>query len=98
MARIQKVTATTSFWRAARVEKQRGRMSQGLAAADTAAVLTCRAREKGMPATATVERVPAPSMRLKQARGSPGTSEEGSASAALAVAKTAGKTARMMTK
>src|SRR5450759_3897164 len=67
MARIQKVTATTSSCRAASVAKQRGRMSHALAVADTAPVFTCSARAKGMPLTATVERVPAPSIRLKQA-------------------------------
>src|SRR5450759_5431731 len=67
VARIQKVTATTSFSRAASVEKQRGRMSQALAVAATAPVFTCSARAKGMPLTPTMERVPAPSIRLKQA-------------------------------
>src|ERR1035437_9785245 len=57
MARIQKVTATTSFCRAASVEKQRGRMSQALAVAATAPVFTCSARAKGMPLTGTVETV-----------------------------------------
>ena len=66
------------------MEKQRGRMSQALAVAGTAPVLTWRARRKGMPVTATVDSVPAPSMRLKQASGSPETSDEGSASAAAA--------------
>src|ERR1019366_7562526 len=68
VARIQKVTATTSFCRAASVEKQRGRMSQALAVAATAPVFTCSARAKGMPLTGTVETVTPPSKRLKQSR------------------------------
>src|ERR1035438_4182497 len=84
MARIQKVTATTSFCRAASVEKQRGRMSQALAAAATAPVLTSRALAKGMPLTGTMACAEAPSKTLKQSSGSPDTSGEGSASAAAA--------------
>src|SRR5437016_2470050 len=84
MVRIQKVTATTLSFLVAKVAKQRGRMSQALAVADTAPVFTWRARGNGIPLTATVDRVPAPSMRLKQERGSPETSDEGSASAAAA--------------
>src|ERR1035438_8857672 len=88
MARIQKVTATTSFCRAASVEKQRGRKSHALAVAATAPVLTSRARVKGMPLTGTMECVKAPSKVLKQssgsAEGSPETSDRGSASAAAA--------------
>src|ERR1035441_1104692 len=82
MARIQKVTATTSSCRAASVEKQRGRMSHELAVAGTAPVFTWRAFVKGIPLTVTVESVPAPSMRLKHASESPETSGEGSANAA----------------
>src|ERR1039457_5696052 len=51
MARIQKVTATTSFCRAACVEKQRGRMSHELAVAATAPVFRARARVKGVAPT-----------------------------------------------
>src|ERR1035438_2848472 len=79
MVRIQKVTATTSFCRAASVEKQRGRMSHALAVAATAPVVTWRARVKGIPLTGTMECVKAPSNWLKQSSGSPETSGEGSA-------------------
>src|ERR1039458_7383140 len=87
MARIQKVTATTSFCRAASVEKQRGRMSHALAVAATAPVVTWRARVKGIPLTGTMECVKAPSNWLKQSSGSPETSGEGSANAAAAPSK-----------
>src|ERR1039457_615002 len=83
MARIQKVTATTSSCRAASVEKQRGRMSHELAVAGTGPGLPLGAFVKGNPLTVTVESVPAPS-RLKHASGSPETSGEGSARAAAA--------------
>src|ERR1039458_2284074 len=87
IARIQKVTATTSFCRAASVEKQRGRMSHALAVAATAPVFTSRALAKGIPLTSTVETVSAPSKSLKQASGSPETSGEGSAHAAAAASR-----------
>src|ERR1022692_3285431 len=87
MVRIQNVTATTSFCRAASVEKQRGRMSHALAVAGTAPVVTWRARVKGMPLTAAGGSVSGPSIRLKHANGSPETSGEGSARAAAAPSK-----------
>src|SRR5450759_2028531 len=43
-----------------------------------------------MPLTGTVETVTPPSKRLKQSRGSPGTSGEGSANAAAANSRAAG--------